>query len=131
MRICIVGAGAIGGYVGAKLAQAGAELTLIARGAHLEAILRDGLTVEYADGERDVVRPALATADMAAAGTHDYVIVAVKAQYNACVALADILLAPKLMISRIPSGASMTTKARPPVNRVPAASMNTARLARS
>jgi 2-dehydropantoate 2-reductase len=80
MRVCIVGAGAIGGYVGAKLAQAGAELTLIARGAHLEAILRDGLAVEYDDGARDVVRPALATADMAAAGTHDYVIVAVKAQ---------------------------------------------------
>jgi len=79
MRVCIVGAGAIGGYLGAKLAQAGAELTLIARGAHLEAILRDGLTVEYNDGTRDVVRPALATADMAAAGTHDYVIVAVKA----------------------------------------------------
>ena len=80
MRVCIVGAGAIGGYLGAKLAMAGADVTLIARGAHLEAIQRDGLTIETADGSREVVHPALATADMAAAGPQDYVIVAVKAQ---------------------------------------------------
>lgn len=80
MRICIVGAGAIGGFLGAKLALAGAEVTLIARGAHLEAIQRDGLAVEYADGSREVARPALATASMEQAGPHDYVIVAVKAQ---------------------------------------------------
>ncbi len=80
MRICIVGAGAIGGFLGAKLALAGAEVTLIARGAHLEAIRRDGLTVEYADGATEVARPALATASMEEAGPQDYVIVAVKAQ---------------------------------------------------
>lgn len=80
MRICVVGAGAIGGYLGVKLALAGAETTLIARGAHLEAILRDGLAVEYADGSREVARPARATADMAAAGPQDVVIVGVKAQ---------------------------------------------------
>lgn len=80
MRVCIVGAGAIGGYLGARLALAGAEVTLIARGAHLEAIRRDGLTVEYADGASEVARPALATAAMAEAGPQDYVIVAVKAQ---------------------------------------------------
>lgn len=80
MRICIVGAGAIGGWLGAKLIQAGAEVTLIARGAHLAAIEANGLTIEYRDGRQEVVRPALATADMAAAGPHDMVIVAVKAQ---------------------------------------------------
>ncbi|GAB4442618.1 MAG: 2-dehydropantoate 2-reductase [Chloroflexi bacterium OHK40] len=80
MRICIVGAGAIGGLLAARLATAGAELTLIARGAHLEAIRHHGLVVEEPGGSRVVVRPALATADMAAAGQHDYVIVAVKAQ---------------------------------------------------
>ncbi|MFN3372685.1 MAG: 2-dehydropantoate 2-reductase [Chloroflexus sp.] len=80
MRICIVGAGAIGGWLGAKLIQAGAEVTLIARGPHLAAIETDGLTVEYRDGRQEVVRPALATADMTAAGPHDMVIVAVKAQ---------------------------------------------------
>ncbi len=80
MRICIVGAGAIGGWLGAKLIQAGAEVTLIARGAHLAAIIANGLTIEYADGRREVVYPALATADMSVAGPHDLVIVAVKAQ---------------------------------------------------
>ncbi|WP_322487928.1 2-dehydropantoate 2-reductase [Chloroflexus sp.] len=80
MRICIVGAGAIGGWLGAKLIQAGAEVTLIARGAHLAAIEANGLTIEYRDGRQEVVHPALATADMAAAGPHDMVIVAVKAQ---------------------------------------------------
>ncbi len=80
MRICIVGAGAIGGWLGAKLIQAGAEVTLIARGAHLAAMIANGLTIEYADGHREVVHPALATADMNVAGPHDLVIVAVKAQ---------------------------------------------------
>ncbi len=80
MRICIVGAGAIGGWLGAKLIQAGAEVTLIARGPHLAAIEANGLIIEYRDGRQEVVRPALATADMAAAGPHDMVIVAVKAQ---------------------------------------------------
>jgi 2-dehydropantoate 2-reductase len=80
VRVCIVGAGAIGGYLGAKLALAGAELTLIARGAHLAAIQRDGLAVEYGDGTRELVRPVLATAELALAGPQDYVIVAVKAQ---------------------------------------------------
>jgi 2-dehydropantoate 2-reductase len=80
VRVCIVGAGAIGGYLGAKLAMAGAAVTLIARGAHLEAIQRDGLAIEAANNSCEVVHPALATADMAAAGPQDYVIVAVKAQ---------------------------------------------------
>jgi 2-dehydropantoate 2-reductase len=46
MRFVIYGAGAIGGVVGARLAQAGFDVALIARGAHLEAIRRDGLTLE-------------------------------------------------------------------------------------
>ncbi|NCC32002.1 MAG: 2-dehydropantoate 2-reductase [Chloroflexia bacterium] len=80
MRICIVGAGAIGGLLGVKLAQAGAEVTLIARGAHLAAIQRDGLALTYDDGRREVAHPVLATDDMRAAGPQEYVIVAVKAQ---------------------------------------------------
>ena len=65
MRICIVGAGAIGGYLGARLALAGEEVTLIARGAHLQAIRERGLTL-VADGAEQTVRPALATDDIAA-----------------------------------------------------------------
>ena len=48
MRICIYGAGAIGGYLGAQLAQAGEDVTLIARGPHLEAMRRNGLRLRIA-----------------------------------------------------------------------------------
>jgi hypothetical protein len=44
MKICIFGAGAIGGYMGAKLAQAGADVSLVARGPHLAAMKENGLT---------------------------------------------------------------------------------------
>jgi 2-dehydropantoate 2-reductase len=79
MRICIVGAGAIGGYLGARLALAREQVTLIARGAHLEAIKRQGLTLQMADGSSEVAVPTLATDDMSAAGPQDVVIAAVKA----------------------------------------------------
>lgn len=79
MRVCIVGAGAIGAYLGAKMILAGEEVTLIARGAHLEAMQRNGLKLERMDGSSEVVQPALVTSDMSAAGTHDAVIVTVKA----------------------------------------------------
>ena len=45
MKICIFGAGAIGGYMGAKLAQAGADVSLVARGPHLAAMQAKGLTL--------------------------------------------------------------------------------------
>lgn len=80
MRVAIVGVGAIGGYLGVKLARAGAETSFVARGAHLAAIERDGLSLEYADGGVETARPARATADLAAIGPQDVVIVAVKAQ---------------------------------------------------
>lgn len=80
MKVCIVGAGAIGGYVGAKLAQADAKVTLIARGAHLQAIQEKGLIVRHSDGTEDVVKDVVATNDMKAAGMQDVVIVALKAQ---------------------------------------------------
>jgi 2-dehydropantoate 2-reductase len=79
MKFCIVGAGAIGGYMGAKLALAGEEVTLIARGAHLAAIRERGLALEYADGARDLAMPALATDDVRSAGAQDVVVIAVKA----------------------------------------------------
>jgi 2-dehydropantoate 2-reductase len=79
MRICIVGAGAIGGYMGARLALAGQHVTLIARGAHLQAIQEHGLTLHSEDGMTETARPALATSDIGAAGPQDLVIVAVKA----------------------------------------------------
>lgn len=63
MRICVVGAGAIGGYLGAKLALIGEEVTLIARGKHLQAIQEQGLTLQMSDGSSEVVKPTLATSE--------------------------------------------------------------------
>lgn len=77
MKICIYGAGAIGGYLGVQLALAGEEVTLIARGPHLEAMRKNGLKL-LIDGEERVARPAC-TRDPSEAGPQDYVIVTLKA----------------------------------------------------
>ena len=77
MRICIFGAGAIGGYMGAKLAQAGAEVSLVARGPHLAAMQADGLRL-IEEGTETVV-PVRASSDAAELGEQDYVIVTLKA----------------------------------------------------
>lgn len=79
MKVCVVGAGSIGGYVGVKLALAGEEVTLIARGPHLEAIKRDGLKLIMHDGAEHVAKDVKATRYMAEAGPQDVVILAVKA----------------------------------------------------
>jgi 2-dehydropantoate 2-reductase len=60
MKICIYGAGAIGGYLGVQLAQAGADVSLVARGAHLAAMRANGLKLLIGDEER-VVRPRCTT----------------------------------------------------------------------
>ena len=56
MRFCIVGAGAIGGVLGARLALAGEEVTFIARGANREAIAAGGMRLVHLDGREDRVR---------------------------------------------------------------------------
>jgi 2-dehydropantoate 2-reductase len=80
MKICIVGAGAIGGFLGAKLALSGEDVTLIARGTHLEAIQTKGLRLIRADGSSEVTQPTLATSDFSQAGVQDVVILTLKAQ---------------------------------------------------
>ncbi|MGQ0665073.1 MAG: 2-dehydropantoate 2-reductase [Pseudomonadota bacterium] len=77
MKICVFGAGAIGGLLGIKLALAGHHITLIARGAHLAAMKKNGATLLSA-GKTLVARPFV-TDDPAAAGAQDYVIVTLKA----------------------------------------------------
>ena len=77
-RIAIFGAGAIGGFLGARLATTDAEVTLIARGPHLEAIAKNGLTIEEQDGTRHT-HEVNATDDPARAGPQDFVIVTLKA----------------------------------------------------
>jgi len=77
MKICIFGAGAIGGYMGVKLAQAGADVSLVARGPHLAAMQAKGLTLIEESGETTV--DVTASDNPADLGPQDYVIVTLKA----------------------------------------------------
>jgi len=79
MKVCIFGAGAIGGLVGGLLARQGdAEVSLIARGPHLEAIQKSGLTIQ-SEGEIFVQTNVKATDDPSVLGEQDFVIIALKA----------------------------------------------------
>ncbi|MBS0426481.1 MAG: 2-dehydropantoate 2-reductase [Proteobacteria bacterium] len=88
MKICIYGAGAIGGWIAAALAQAGARVNAVARGATLAALQQDGLAiVRKADGGETRTRvPVHAVDDPAALGPQDLVVIAVKAPALAAVA---------------------------------------------
>ncbi|HVZ44738.1 MAG TPA: 2-dehydropantoate 2-reductase [Ramlibacter sp.] len=86
MKIAIVGAGAIGGLVGARLALAGEDVTLVVRGQTLAAIRAHGLKLIEQDGTAREIRNVRATDDYAAAGAQDLVIVAVKAHQLEAVA---------------------------------------------
>ncbi len=77
MRIAVIGTGGIGGPYGASLAKAGADVTFVARGAHLAAMRESGLRIEGDRGEK-LVRPAQATDDIAGIGPVDYVLLCVK-----------------------------------------------------
>lgn len=78
MRIAIFGTGGVGGYFGGRLAQAREDVTFIARGEHLRAMQRSGLTIEGLDGNF-TVSPVRATDDPATVGHVDLVVVGVKA----------------------------------------------------
>lgn len=77
MRIAVFGAGAVGGYFGARLAAAGEDVHFIARGAHLDAIRKTGLRVDSPNGNL-TIHPAQATDDPASVGPVDYLMFAVK-----------------------------------------------------
>jgi 2-dehydropantoate 2-reductase len=77
MRVCVYGAGAIGGHLAVRFARGGAEVSVVARGPHLAAIRRDGLTVHAVDGEHCVTLPA--SDDPRELGPQDAVVVTVKA----------------------------------------------------
>src|ERR1051325_2943408 len=77
MRIAIMAAGAVGGVFGARLAAAGHDVAFIARGAHLDAIRRDGLKLESPAGDLHI-RSATATDDPRQVGAVDVVLFAVK-----------------------------------------------------
>ena len=77
MRICVFGAGAIGGYMGVKLAEAGADVSLVARGPHLAAMKSNGLRLIEETSETTV--SPIASDDPEELGVQDYIIVTLKA----------------------------------------------------
>jgi 2-dehydropantoate 2-reductase len=77
MKVAVMGTGAIGGYIGARLAAAGAEVTFIARGAHLAAIRAEGLRLSSPLGDLHLT-PASATDDPSTVGKVDVVLLGTK-----------------------------------------------------
>jgi 2-dehydropantoate 2-reductase len=105
MKIAIIGVGAIGGYVGIRLALAREDVTLIARGANLKALQTRGLRLQLADGTEEAAPHVRATADYAAAGPQDLVILALKAHQVAAVA-PDVpkLFSPETVVIPMQNG---------------------------
>ena len=77
MKICIVGAGAIGGYLGVKLINAGLDVSLVARGAHLEAMKKTGLTI--IENEKEITCKPKCSDSMEELGKMDFIFITLKA----------------------------------------------------
>jgi ketopantoate reductase len=104
MKICVIGAGAIGGLMAAKFAAAGNDVTVIDQGAHLEAIRQNGLKLIWEDGS-EIVAKVRAVDSVAEAGPHDLVVLAVKAHFLDQVARdIDKLLNDETMILTVQNG---------------------------
>lgn len=104
MKVCIVGAGAIGGLLAVKLAQGSASVSVVARGAHLEAIQRRGLTLVAEDQSEHTV-PLRATSQLSELGQQDVVVLGMKAHQVAAVAPElHHLLGPETMIVTTQNG---------------------------
>jgi ketopantoate reductase len=105
MKICVIGAGAIGGLMGAKLALAGNEVSVVDQGAHLAAIRKNGLKLIWEDGSEHIAKIATATDDVTTLGKHDLVILALKAHYLEQVARQiDSVIGPDTMIVTVQNG---------------------------
>ncbi len=105
MKIAIIGAGAIGGYVGVKLALAGEDVTFMVRGANLDAIRENGMKLIMHDGAEHVARNVKATNNYEEAGPQDMVILAMKANQVESVA-EDVpkLLGPDTVVVTMQNG---------------------------
>ena len=105
MKFCIVGAGAIGGFVGARLAAAGEDVTFIARWKNLDAIRARGMTVKFHDGSVLEAKTVKATDSFAAVGHVDCVILALKAhQVESVVHQLEPLFGPKTTVITMQNG---------------------------
>ena len=105
MRICVVGAGAIGGLIAVRLAATEHEVSVIARGAHLNVIQNQGLKLVEADGTVTSTRDLKSSDDFSSPGVQDIVILAIKAHQIATVsAELTALWGPKTMIVPVQNG---------------------------
>jgi 2-dehydropantoate 2-reductase len=105
MKIAIIGVGAIGGYVGTRLALAGEDVTFIARGASLEALRTRGLRLVQADGTEELVPRVKATDSYAEAGVQDIVVLAMKAhQVEAVTGEVPKLFGPRTIVIPMQNG---------------------------
>jgi 2-dehydropantoate 2-reductase len=103
-KICVVGAGAIGGLLAAKFALAGEDVTVIDQGAHLAAIQKNGLKLEWHDGKVQTAKMK-AVNKPAEAGKQDIVVLAVKAHFlDQVVRDIDSLLGPDTVILTVQNG---------------------------
>jgi len=108
MRFAILGSGAVGGYFGAKLANAGQDVTFVARGAHLDAIRSKGLEVKSAK-LGDFTVKAAAESDTARIGAVDVAIVSVKAYDNAtALPMLGPLIGPETAVLTLQNGVDST-----------------------
>ncbi len=109
MKIGIYGAGAVGGYFGGRLAQAGHDVTFIARGRHLEAIRSDGLTVRSINGDF-AVHPATATDHPEQVGTVDVVLSCVKSwQVTQAAEAMQPMMGPETVVIPLQNGVEAHT----------------------
>jgi 2-dehydropantoate 2-reductase len=105
MKYTIVGAGAIGGYLGAKLALAGEEVTFIARNRNLEAINARGMTLHLPDGTTEQAKNVRAVQNAAEAGPQDVVLLTTKAhQLLELVPGMQVLFGPETMVVSMVNG---------------------------
>lgn len=104
MKIAVIGAGGVGGYFGARLAQAGENVTFIARGSHLAAMREHGLRVRSVNGDLSI-NPVQATDDARTVGTADVVMIAVKLWSTAdAIETARVMMGPDSAVVSFQNG---------------------------
>jgi len=109
MKIAIFGSGGVGGYFGGRLAQAGHDVTFVARGRHLDAIKANGLQVKSINGDF-TVQPAKATDRPEVIGTADVVLCCVKSwQVPEAAAAIQHLAGPETVVISIQNGVEAHT----------------------
>ncbi len=110
MKVLIYGIGGAGGYFGAKLSKAGYEVTMIARGKHLEAIQKNGLEVESINGDFRVI-PKMATDNLGEVSKPDLVILGVKSwQIEGVASLLKPVIGEETMVLPLQNGADNVEK---------------------